>query len=265
MEINWNGSRLFYDKAGTGPGLLLFHGFGQDHSAFQSLVATVSDRYTCYSFDLFFHGNSTWKNEGEVLDLESWRQIISRFIDNENISHFSVLGFSIGARFALATFQSFPAMTRKLILVAPDGIRNHPLFTIATAFPPNRLVFKWVAHSPSAFSTLASLAKRTGLVPRSLVRFAESQMRTESDRLKVYHAWVTFRKLRFAEAKIAALLKEYHVKTFIFLAGNDRVIAEKRLQKFISMLDQLTIQTLEARHSHILFALARVFRSVVKG
>lgn len=265
MEINRNGSRLFYTKAGNGPNLLLFHGFGQDHSAFEPLVSAVSDQHTCYSFDLFFHGQSTWTNEGTPLTLETWKPFIDAFIQQEKITHFSILGFSIGARLALATSATHPEFIRQLILLAPDGIGNHPFFTIATAFRPNRLLFRRIASSEHFFPTLASLLRRLGIVQPGLLRFAESQMKTKANRLRVFNTWTLFRHLNFKSETLAMKIIQHNIQVFIFLAANDHLINEKKLQKFVSPLDQPVIEKLDCRHSQLITAVAAAFYKLITG
>jgi len=62
-SIQAEGATLVYRKSGSAKKtLLLFHGFGQDHTAFDA-IDTLNELYTCYSFDLFFHGQSTWAND----------------------------------------------------------------------------------------------------------------------------------------------------------------------------------------------------------
>ncbi len=54
--VHYRRNVLHYVKAGNGPEpLLVFHGFGQDHTLYVPLLKSLSPRYTLYIIDLFFH------------------------------------------------------------------------------------------------------------------------------------------------------------------------------------------------------------------
>lgn len=106
---------LHYSKNGNRP-LLMFHGYGQDASVFKHIEG--------YSIELFFHGNSIWNKGEEPLEKSEWKDIIDEFLNKNNITTFSVLGFSMGGKFALATLEAFPGRVKEIILLAPDGVQT---------------------------------------------------------------------------------------------------------------------------------------------
>ena len=127
MQIDSNGSLIFYSKTGRGiKNLLLFHGYGQDHSIFDEITQSIGEQYTCYCFDIPFHGRTEWNKGEHPLTKTEWESILTRFFETEKIKDFCLLGFSIGARFALATFEAFPDRTREIFFIAPDGISMRP-------------------------------------------------------------------------------------------------------------------------------------------
>ncbi|HEY5824200.1 MAG TPA: hypothetical protein VIT44_07545, partial [Cyclobacteriaceae bacterium] len=68
-SLLFKNATLHYIKSGSGPkSLLLFHGFGQDHRSFDDLTIVLAGEYTLYSFDLFFHGESSWRNDEEPME-----------------------------------------------------------------------------------------------------------------------------------------------------------------------------------------------------
>jgi pimeloyl-ACP methyl ester carboxylesterase len=260
MEIHWNGSILFYEKAGSGPeALLLFHGFGQDHSAFLSLTQTLSGRFTTYSFDLFYHGKSVWHNQGQPLTHEEWKAILNRFLTAEKIDRFSVLGFSIGARLAFATCKTFPSVIDNLILIAPDGIAKNFWFDIATFSSLTRRIFKSTVERPGLFTVLANFARRTGLMNASLIHFAESQMKSEEKRKKVYYTWMVFRKLAHNKDELIRMIANR--KTLIYLSKDDQVIPLRKINGFLSKIDSSAVQILDSKHHHLIPAVTRLLKS----
>ena len=114
---------LHFVKAGNGKHpLLVFHGFGQDHTLYVPLLRTLSPQYTLYIIDLFFHGKSEWNADERPLEKEIWKEIINVILQEQHITSFSVLGYSLGGKFALATLEAFPERVEKIFLLAPDGI-----------------------------------------------------------------------------------------------------------------------------------------------
>lgn len=246
-------SIIHYQVHGRGPHtLLLFHGFGQDSNAFKNMTEAVQEHFTCYSFDLFFHGSSAWSKEDAPLEKETWQKIVQQFLVENNIGRFSVLGFSLGARFALTATEAFPARIDHVFLLAPDGIRENTWYRLATS--PLRSLFKSMITHPSRFATLITLAGKLHLAPPFLLRFAESQMSSEEKRWRVYHAWVVFRRLRVDIPAWAGLIRENNINTVIILASQDHVITKDHIQALLGQLPAAPLHVLPCRHQGLIDA-----------
>ena len=97
-------SLLHYKMLGSADRtLFIFHGFGQDHQAFQSISDTLSAHYTLFVFDLYFHGKSEWGYDEMPLEKEHWKETIGLLLEEYHIGKFAVAGFSLGGKFAMAT------------------------------------------------------------------------------------------------------------------------------------------------------------------
>ena len=187
---------LGYQKVGHGnQALLAFHGFGQDHTAFDPIVGELESRFTIYSFDLFFHGGSEWHGK-YAIGKQDWVSILNQFLSQESISKFSLLGFSMGAKFALATLEAFEDAIESIYLISPDGIKRNIWYTLATRFP-GRWFFQSLIKRPKRFQGILSLAEQFKLVDSSVIQFVRTQMESELQRRRVYNSWVMFRKLHF--------------------------------------------------------------------
>src|SRR5690606_8012102 len=137
------GSVLSYYVAGSGNlPLVAFHGFGQTHKAFYSWLDAVGSQYRLILVDLYFHGKSTWDDPDTPLEKNTWKEVMSTLFAREGISTCSVAGFSLGGKFALATFEAFPGQVRALYLIAADGIRPSFWYTLATWPLPMRALFR---------------------------------------------------------------------------------------------------------------------------
>jgi pimeloyl-ACP methyl ester carboxylesterase len=252
-SIEYCNAKLKYVKSGSGPDvMLLFHGFGQDHNAFKTLLPTLSKDYTCYSFDLFFHGESQW-NKGELpLEKEFWMELLEKFLSESKIDKFSMTGFSLGCRFILASIEAFPEKVKKVYLLAPDGVKASFWYTIATYPWTLRMVFKSMIKHPFSFKTLAHSLYELHLADKSLVKFAEHQMNTLEKRRRVYYAWVVFRHLKFNLEKLSQLINKNNIPVTIITGKKDPVIKAKNMDGLIKKLKNCRVEVLDSGHRGIL-------------
>lgn len=258
MQIESNGSVIFYTKSGRGSQiLLLFHGYGQDHTVFNDLCAAIAEDYTCFSFDMLFHGQTEW-NKGETpLTKDEWQSILNEFLKQENITDFSLLGFSIGARFTLATFEAFPNRVRQIFFLAPDGINMNLWYSVASGTWATRKLFKTLINKPRPFFALSKVAGKLKLVDRKVLRFAEHEMKSESKRSTVYHTWVVTRKLRFEIRQLARALNQYKVNVFVVLGKYDPLIRKSEVQALLDNLDKPNLILLPSGHHRLLESITR--------
>jgi pimeloyl-ACP methyl ester carboxylesterase len=246
-------NQLHYAKTGNGEKhLLVFHGFGQDMSVFDFLARSLARHYTFYVFDLYFHGRSTWAHDEKPISKKEWKETIELFLHEHHISRFSVAGFSLGGKFALATLEAFPEKTENIFLIAPDGIKTSFWYSLATYPHVFRKFFKSMIFHPERFLSLAKGLNKSGLVDNGLLRFAEYQMNSEEKRKRVYYSWVVFRHLRFDLNHIAHLINSNAIRLTIVTGRYDRVIAPGNMKGFLKKVKQCRFEILESGHSGLI-------------
>jgi pimeloyl-ACP methyl ester carboxylesterase len=108
--------------AGQGPALFLIHGIGARRATFDGMVAGLSDRYTCISYDLRGHGLTPWAGgrfdlDDLVDDLEALRERLG--IAQAHFGGHS-LGGMIGPRYALR----YPGRVKSLGLWSTAAFRT---------------------------------------------------------------------------------------------------------------------------------------------
>jgi pimeloyl-ACP methyl ester carboxylesterase len=251
-HITYSQSKLFYSKAGRGKkNLLLFHGFGQDHRVFHSWAEVLQNEYTLFSFDLFFHGQSSWTSRG-AMEKKDWTEIVGLFLSKENIKEFEVVGFSLGGKFALATLEAFPHQLKKITLLAPDGIKTSFWYSLATYPIAIRALFKSMILHPDRLYKTTKVMRKLRLVDKGILRFAESQMDTEEKRRRVYLSWVYFRHLKFDLKKIAQLINSNTIETKIRVGKYDKVIQAKNLKRLVMLLPHADFKVVDAGHNDLI-------------
>jgi pimeloyl-ACP methyl ester carboxylesterase len=251
--IHFKNSKLHYIKAGGGKDVLLFfHGFGQDHSVYIPIVQSLADQYTVYIIDLYFHGKSVWGYGEEPLEKAHWKKTIDLFLKTNEIDNFSLVGFSLGGKFALATLEAFPEKTKNIFLIAPDGIKTSFWYSLATYPLVFRKFFKSLINTPQRFTQIANMLNKLSLVDKGLIRFADFQMNSEEKRKRVYYSWVVFRRLTFNLKNVSKLIKQHNIRPTIIVGKYDKVITPDNIRKFARQLSGCRFEVVEAGHTGLL-------------
>ena len=251
--IHYRKNVLHYVKAGNGKEpLLVFHGFGQDHTLYVPLLKSLSPRYTLFIVDLFFHGKSEW-NEGErPVSVRDWSNIINVLLDDQKIKTFSLFAYSLGGKFALATVQAFAPRISRLYLIAPDGIKTSLWYSAATYPKIMRAFFRSMIFRHDRFLKIAAKLNESNLVDKGLLRFADYQMNSEAKRKRVYYSWVVFRHLKFDLRTIGRLINENNIHLTMIVGRYDKVIEPKHMHRLLKHVRKYRLEVLEAGHTALI-------------
>lgn len=261
--FHFNNSVLHYTTLGNGPkNLLMFHGFGQDNSSFRALSGVLSNEYTAYVFDLYFHGQSTWGHGEKPVEKAHWKSTLNEFLKSNQIETFSVAGFSLGGKFALATVEAFPERTKGIILLAPDGIKTSFWYSLATYPLLFRKIFRSMIDHPDRFYAVLKMLHAWNLVDKGVLKFAEFQMNSEEKRKRVYYSWVVFRRLRFNLDEVASLINKHKIQITIIVGQFDKVIQPKNMERFLSRLHHYVFETPEAGHTGLIAVSGLYFKNL---
>ncbi len=220
-------NQLTYSKVGSGNQIILaFHGFGQERDLFLE-IAEKKPSYTFFLFDLFYHGSSI--RPDQPLTKEEWKKVISEFLIKEKIDKFSLLGFSLGGRFAISTAYEFAEKVEKLILIAPDGIFKSIWYRLSVSFW-FRPVFKVLMNKYSLFNNIIDIIESLRIANRSLTNFARKELGDPANRIRVYRSWVYLVPLGYKMNKLAEKLKHYKIPVTFVLGTRDNIVPEKEIK-----------------------------------
>lgn len=242
--------QLFYSKLGTGSKILLaFHGFGQDNKIFKDWVGIAGETYTIFAFDLFYHGNST-RNYNK-LSKNEWKSFLHSFLEQEQVDQFSILGFSLGGRFAITSALSFPNQTEELILLAPDGIFLTLWFKLATN-PAIKWLFKYFMVNPGKLDKLLKLNDRYKLVSPYLGDFVRKEMGDSTNRKRVYISWNYFKSLGYSKKRLIRLFRDASFKRRIILGDMDHIIKPDKILPLIGQMGNFHVDILPMKHHQLI-------------
>ncbi|GAB4048662.1 hypothetical protein GCM10028810_36020 [Spirosoma litoris] len=246
------GKVMAYQKFGTGPAVLLaFHGFGQSSLAFTPLEASLGNQFTIFAIDLFFHGKSQYTSD-QLLTKADWQGFIGAFLEEQHIDRFSLMGFSLGGRFVLATVEGFSDRLDQLFLLAPDGITRSPWYQVATGSSVGRRLFRYVLRHLSMLTAFGHTLTRLGLLNRTVMRFAEISLGTPEQRALVYKSWTQFRLIQPNLTVIGQVLNEHKVHVHFFTGAFDRIVPGTYILPLTKRLLHYELTVLKTGHNHLI-------------
>jgi len=120
-KIQIDNIEIAYDDSGTGPVIVLLHGFPFNRSLWTDQVVALSQSYRVITPDLRGFGDS---ESGESpATMNSMAQDVAKLMDSLNIATATIGGLSMGGYVVLAFYNQFPERAKALILAdtRPQG------------------------------------------------------------------------------------------------------------------------------------------------
>lgn len=246
--LNYKNSKIHFQQFGEGKELLFaFHGFGEDGSSFAPLNFSLGKKYKIIAIDLPLHGKTEWDKK-EIFYKNDLAEIIKQFLQKENTNEFSLLGYSLGGKMCLSLVEFFPKQIRKIILLAPDGLKENIWYNVAVYPKWGRDLFKYFIKKPKIFFGMANFLKSVSLLPSSLHRFVFQQMETEEKRQLVFDVWTNIADFSVNKKLVKQLLNENDIELNLFFGKYDKVILPKFGEHFKRGLKYCKMTVLEKGH-----------------
>ncbi len=121
-----SGIEWFYEIDGEGEILLFIHGWGVDHRIWRQQSKYFSQFYKVLTIDLPGHGESSFKK----ITLSEMGEDLNMVLSYLGLSHFSVVGSSLGGMVALKLYEISPNKFKRLIFVG-----SMPKFAKSAEYP----------------------------------------------------------------------------------------------------------------------------------
>jgi pimeloyl-ACP methyl ester carboxylesterase len=106
---------MAYDVEGSGPAVVLLHGFPFDRSMWREQTEALSDGYRVITPDLRGFGE-TGANSEQPATMREMAEDVLALMDELDIRRFALGGLSMGGYVAFAFYRQFPLRVRTLIL-----------------------------------------------------------------------------------------------------------------------------------------------------
>jgi pimeloyl-ACP methyl ester carboxylesterase len=215
---------------------LALHGFNQNGTYFQ----TLSEQYphlTICAIDLPWHGKTEWF--ADSLKLRDFDPII-RFLDAEGPIH--LIGFSMGARLAIALSQVYPRLTRSMTLLSPDGIAGP--YHFLTEYIPQGLrkrLGKWL-DNPQWLLDLSNTLHDNGILGRFPNAFVNKHLRHPANRDRLFKCWQSLPNFP------VTLGANTNTPTIFVIGKRDKLIKVESIRKFAQLLSKHRIYAIDRGH-----------------
>ncbi|WP_052665260.1 alpha/beta fold hydrolase [Nitriliruptor alkaliphilus] len=115
-QLTVGSHRIAYRESGTGPPLVLLHGWPLDSREFSRQLEGLADEFRVVAWDAPGAGRSS--DPPETSRLEDWAHWLAAFIETLELAPAHVAGLSFGGGLALELFRQHPVVVRSLILMS---------------------------------------------------------------------------------------------------------------------------------------------------
>lgn len=237
--LSYKSSEIHYRYRDGGKSwLLCFHGYGETSESFQFLEPFIPGSISLLAIDLPFHGKTNWK-EGPECTPDQLLQLLQELgmILGFSGQPVQLLGYSMGGRLALRLLQAQPALVTRLILLAPDGLKQNFWYWLATQTWLGNQLFRFTIRQPAWFFLLLRGSNRLGLLNRSIYKFVTHFVTDRQARYDLYRRWTGFRQI----TPNIPLLKQYiarqQIPVHLIYGRYDRIILPNRGEAFCKGLE----------------------------
>jgi pimeloyl-ACP methyl ester carboxylesterase len=190
--------QLSYLEWGKGTELILcFHGFGRQACDFELFKFPLRATQKLIAIDLFYHGeskvNAHSSKDTHHFTTGEWQELLSAFLETQHCRNFHLMGYSMGGRIALCTYQWMPERVLSVTLFATDGLKKNLVYRFASSTLMGRKLFRHFIKNPQVLFRTASILHRLKLLHPKLLRFVHVHLDTQIKRQLVYDAWSIYR------------------------------------------------------------------------
>jgi len=128
-----NNLKVNYKIAGSGPAILILHGWGGSSTSWIRVSKILANRgYKVFVPD--FPGFGKSKTPLESWDVSDYVEWLADFVKSQNLDKFFILGHSFGGRVAIKFVIKYPEKIKALILCNSGGIKHKPSFKTRIIF-----------------------------------------------------------------------------------------------------------------------------------
>jgi pimeloyl-ACP methyl ester carboxylesterase len=116
-KINRGGVQIYYEVHGSGPPLLLTHGYSSTSAMWQGQIEALSRRHKLVLWDMRGHGRSDYPDDPEAYSEALTVADMAALLDTVEADSAIVGGLSLGGYMSLAFYRAHPDRVRALLII----------------------------------------------------------------------------------------------------------------------------------------------------
>lgn len=153
-SIQVGDQQIAYLEGGSGPNVVMVHGFGADKDNFTRMARFLTTRYHLIVPDLTGFGDSA-KDMAVSYDVFAQASRLHDFVRSKGLTSFHLAGHSMGGGIAGAFSARHPELVKSLLLLAPAGVSSAPESELFKML--NQGINPFIINTPSDFDKLMAL------------------------------------------------------------------------------------------------------------
>lgn len=225
---------LSYQVFGSGEETVVcLHGHGRSSDDFHFLRARP---VRVISIDLFFHKDSVIPDDRVDSHPVRWPEILPVFekvLAQEHVTHFHILAFSQGGRFALLLLSSLPERISTFTLIAPDGLNNQSFYNWSSRQKVFRMLFHRWQKKPHKLQAVADFAVKMKLMRPKVRDFVYHFSSDPKTMKRASQTWMAFRKLQPDPKVTGQIVRRLGIPFRIIMGKYDQVIRPQQALLFL--------------------------------
>jgi pimeloyl-ACP methyl ester carboxylesterase len=116
-KINRDGVGIYYEVHGSGPTLLLTHGYSSTSAMWQGQIAALSKHHKLVLWDMRGHGQSDYPEDPAAYSEALTVADMAALLDEVGVDNAIVGGLSLGGYMSLAFYRTHPERVRALLII----------------------------------------------------------------------------------------------------------------------------------------------------
>lgn len=236
--------KLHYKKLGTGPAVILLHGYLSSSDYWRETAEILAHSHTVITLDLLGFGSSPKPSTSDYTVTEQVRSIHDT-ITHLGITQYSIIGHSMGAVIAAAYSNAYPSEVTQQLLYMP------PIFTsqqqAEQEIKSTNVLYSAVLYSPLSRFLWPIIALGAG---HSIARVPKTPYRHIAAGLKMstHRSRTLSRKNIIEQTALLPILQQTKCPTHLFVGKKDRAIYSTNLQQHTHLAPSVSVHIINDGH-----------------
>jgi pimeloyl-ACP methyl ester carboxylesterase len=116
-KLNRNGVNIYYEVHGSGPALILTHGYSATAQMWKGQIEPLAKKHTLILWDMRGHGQTDYPADQSAYSEEHTVADIAALLDQAGAKKAIVGGLSLGGYMSLAFYRKHPERVRSLLII----------------------------------------------------------------------------------------------------------------------------------------------------